>query len=64
MSVVLINGSAHKSVCVLHAMNEVAKTLNKNGIKTEIYHLGSKPITGCVGCFQCQKADFCKKMQE
>lgn len=53
MSVVLINGSAHKNVCVFHALNEVAKTLNEKGIKIEIFHFGSKPIAGCVGCFQC-----------
>ena len=36
MKVLLINGSPHKEGCTFTALNEVAKTLEKNGIETEI----------------------------
>lgn len=32
MKVLLINGSPHKDGCTFTALNEVAKTLEKNGI--------------------------------
>lgn len=63
MSVVLINGSAHKNGCTFHALKEVAKALNENGIKTKIFQLGIKQIAGCIGCFQCKKTGFCEKFK-
>lgn len=53
MKVLLINGSPHKEGCTFTALSEVAKVLNNEGIETEIFHLGTKPIRECVGCNQC-----------
>lgn len=53
MKVLLINGSPHKEGCTFTALSEVAKVLNTEGIETEIFHLGTKPIRECVGCNQC-----------
>ncbi|MBR4999252.1 MAG: NAD(P)H-dependent oxidoreductase, partial [Clostridia bacterium] len=47
MKVLLINGSPHKEGCTFTALNEVSKTLEKNGIETEIFQIGTKPIAGC-----------------
>ncbi|KAK8865207.1 hypothetical protein M9Y10_010744 [Tritrichomonas musculus] len=63
MSVVLLNGSPHLKGCTFNALNEVAKALNENGIKTEIFQVGPKPIAGCIGCFQCQKTGFCEQFK-
>ena len=49
MKVILVNGSPHKEGCTFVALKEVAKTLNANGIETEIFWIGNKPISGCIG---------------
>lgn len=37
MKVLLVNGSPHKIGCTFTALNEVADTLNKEGIGTEVF---------------------------
>ncbi len=59
MKVLLINGSPHKEGCTFTALNEVAKTLEKNGIETEILYLGVKPIAGCIACGKCRQLGKC-----
>ena len=59
MKVLLINGSPHKEGCTFTALSEVANTLNKNDIETEIYHIGTKPIVGCIACMKCWKSKHC-----
>ena len=44
MKVFLVNGSPHKKGCTWTALNEVAKTLNKEDIETEIFWIGIKPL--------------------
>ena len=50
MKVILINGSPHKDGCTFTALNEVAKSLEQNEIKTEIIHIGLENIRGCIAC--------------
>ncbi|MGN0983202.1 MAG: flavodoxin family protein [Gemmiger sp.] len=59
MNVLLINGSPHKEGCTYTALTEVAKTLNAQGIETTIFHIGTAPVGGCVGCGGCAKAGRC-----
>jgi len=59
MKVLLINGSPHKEGCTYTALKEVADTLNKNGIESEIYHIGIKPISGCIACMKCRETVKC-----
>ena len=59
MNVLLINGSPHKDGCTNAALAEMAKTLNEAGIETTIFHIGSAPVGGCVGCGGCGKAGSC-----
>jgi len=59
MKVLLINGSSHKEGCTFTALKEVADTLNKNGIESEIYHIGVKPISGCIACGKCKEIGKC-----
>ncbi|PWM68389.1 MAG: flavodoxin family protein [Eubacteriales Family XIII. Incertae Sedis bacterium] len=59
MKVLLINGSPHANGCTYTALSEVAETLNKNGIDTEIYQIGTKPIAGCIACGSCAKTGRC-----
>lgn len=56
MKVLLINGSPHKEGCTYTALKEIADTLEKEQIQTEIFHIGAAPIGGCIGCGVCAKA--------
>ena len=53
MNVLLINGSPHKDGCTNAALAEMAKALNEADIETTIFHIGSAPVGGCVGCGGC-----------
>ena len=55
MKVLLVNGSPHEKGCTYTALSVVAETLNKEGIETEIFHIGAEPISGCRGCGACRK---------
>ena len=59
MKVILINGSPRKQGCTFTALTEVANALQKNGIETEIFHIGTKPISGCLACTKCYKTGKC-----
>lgn len=59
MKVLLVNGSPHKNGCTNMALEEIARTLKEEGIESEIYHIGNKPISGCMGCYSCRKIGRC-----
>ena len=59
MKVLLINGGPHKSGSTNRALEEVAATLEKEGIETEIFWLGNDAIHGCIGCGACRKTGEC-----
>ena len=46
MKVLLLNGSPRKEGCTFTALSEVAKTLNQNGIDTEIFQAGDALVVG------------------
>ena len=50
MKVLLTNGSPHKEGCTYTALCEVSKALNKNGVDTDIFWIGNKPLSGCIAC--------------
>ena len=50
MKVILVNGSPHEKGCTYTALKEIENTLNNQDIETEIFWLGNKPISGCLGC--------------
>lgn len=57
--VLLINGSPHELGCTYTALKEVADTLEKNGVETEILYLGTKPVAGCIACGKCGQTGSC-----
>ena len=59
MKVVLLNGSPRKNGCTARALREVETQLQKNGIETEWFHVGNKPISGCIACGACKKTGRC-----
>ena len=59
LNVLLINGSPHKNGCTFTALSEVAGQLNKQGIETNISHIGTDPIRGCIACGKCAQTGHC-----
>ena len=59
MKVILINGSPKEKGCTYTALREIERQLQKNDIETEIFWLGNKPISGCIGCGSCLKTGEC-----
>lgn len=55
MKVILVNGSPKEKGCTYTALKEVAQALEKDGIETEIFHVGTEAIRGCMGCGGCSK---------
>lgn len=59
MKVLLVNGSPHEKGCTFTALNEIAQTLNSEGIETEIFYIGKEPIMHCMACRACAKLGKC-----
>lgn len=59
MNVILVNGSPHPKGCTFTALEEVAGTLNKEGIETRIFQVGTKPLAGCIACKKCAETGRC-----
>ena len=59
MKVLLINGSPHKKGCTYTALREVADELERQGIETEIFQLGTAAVRSCTACGQCARTGRC-----
>lgn len=55
MKVLLLNGSPHVNGSTHRALVEIESTLHAEGIETEIMHVGTNPIRGCMACGMCRK---------
>lgn len=55
MKVIAINGSPKENGNTYHALKMVSDQLEKEGIETEIIHVGNKNIRGCLACGGCAK---------
>ena len=59
MKVLLINGSPKANGNTACALNEMVAVFEKEGIETEIVHVGNKDIRGCVACTGCYNTGKC-----
>ena len=50
MKVLAFNGSPKAAGNTFHALKMVADQLEKEGIETQILHVGDKAIRGCIAC--------------
>lgn len=57
--VLFINGSPNAQGCTYTALREVEKSLNKNGVETEVFQIGRDPVHGCTGCGGCGRNGKC-----
>ncbi len=53
MKVIAINGSPRMEGNTAFLIQKVFDELNRNGISTEMIHLGAGSIHGCIGCRKC-----------
>ena len=54
MKVLLVNGSPHEKGNTAIALDEIAKTLEAEGIGAERFWTGTKPVRGCMACGACR----------
>ena len=59
MKALLINGSPNEKGCTYTALSEVAETLKREGVESEILWLGKRPVAGCIACGHCKREGLC-----
>lgn len=59
MKVLLVNGSPHRQGCTAAALAVVGDTLREEGIQSEVFWIGTKPIQGCIACKRCGEKGAC-----
>ncbi len=59
MKVLLVNGSPHQQGCTYTALNEIAKTLEAEGLECTHFWIGTKPLAGCMACGNCARTGKC-----
>ena len=57
--VLVLNGSPKANGCTATALDEVIRTIQAEGIETELIHVGKQDIHGCIGCNTCSKTGKC-----
>ena len=55
MKVLAFNGSPKAAGNTFHALKMVTDQLEKEGIETQILHVGDKAIRGCIACGKCRE---------
>lgn len=56
MKVLLVNGSPHREGCTYTALCIVSEALNQNGIDTDVFWIGNKPLSGLYCLPQVQQS--------
>ena len=59
LNVLLINGSPNAKGCTYTALSEVERTLQAEGVATELVHIGNRDIRGCIACYKCAEQGHC-----
>ena len=57
MKVVLVNGSPRANGCTFTGLSIIKEQLAKNGVGSELFQVGNKPIIGCTGCEGCDRKE-------
>ena len=55
----LINGSPNEHGCTYTALRELEKTLQSEGMETELIYLGKDSVPGCTACMSCTATGKC-----
>ncbi len=57
--VLVLNGSPKVNGCTARALEEVSRSLNEQGIETELIQVGRENLRGCTACGFCGKNGRC-----
>lgn len=57
--ILLLNGSPRKDGCTAAALTEMIRTFEKEGMETELIHVGNRNIRGCIACNRCAERGKC-----
>ena len=55
LKVLLVNGSPRPDGNTFCALQEIAAQLQKHGLQTEIYQIGTRPVRMCINCGGCRR---------
>ena len=58
-TVLLINGSPREAGCTRTALEEVSGALERHGLATRFFNLGTGPVHGCTACGACTELKRC-----
>lgn len=59
MKVLLVNGSPNRRGNTFAALEIVRLELESKGVETEYFHVGTKPVRGCIACHKCEETSRC-----
>lgn len=59
MNVLLVNGSPNAKGNTYLALHEMEAVFQKEGIETELVHVGNKDVRGCIACRKCKQTGKC-----
>ncbi len=59
MKVLMLNTSPHEKGCTNRALEEVASSLQKWGVESEILWIGKDAVRGCIDCHHCNEYGSC-----
>jgi len=57
MKVILVNGSPKEKGSTFTGLSIIKEQLSNNGIDSEIFQVGNKPVIGCTACNSCKKGN-------
>ena len=59
MKVLMINGSPHADGNTYIALHEMQKIFEKEGVETELLHIGNQAVRSCIACGACAEKGRC-----
>ena len=59
MKVLMLNGSSNLDGSTRAGLDIMAKAFADEGVETEIFTVGGKPVTDCIGCGKCGELKRC-----
>lgn len=59
MKVILLNGSSREKGCTYTGLRIIAEQLEKNGVESQMFWVGNRPVIGCTACLSCKKTGKC-----
>ncbi len=64
MKVILLNGSPREKGCTYTGLRIIAEQLEKNGVESQMFWVGNRPVIGCTACLSCKKTGKCAYGQD